>query len=636
MTEKDTTANVTSGERSGARSGIAFSAIGVAVVAIILLAGNFILSAVRARVDLTEGQVYTLSDGTRAILAKLDGPVKIRYYATRNSTLAPPAYRAYMQHVEDMLAEYKQAAGGKLVVEKFDPQPDSEAEDSANLDGVQGQQLASGEKLYHGLAVSRLDQKVAIPVLSPERETLLEYDLSRAIASVNQTEKPMVGIMTALPVFGSPFPGPQGSAPPWTFVSELRRDYGIKNLTVDVDQIDADVKVLLVVHPRDITDRGQYAIDQFLLRGGKVIAFVDPYCYFDRQRSAGNFMPFGRSSLPRLFEAWGVKFDVSRALADTDHATNVQNALMPTLLSLGHESVDGGDVVTGQIQSLLLPFPGAFTVSPPAGIKQQVLLHSSKASQMIDAAVAGPPGDQIMQNFKPGGVELPIAVRLTGKFKTAFPAGKPKPPADAKPPEGGDKPAADAKPLTEATAEGTVIVVADADMLADEASVEVRDFMGERIVVPRNHNLSFLQNAIEQLSGDSNLISLRSRASFSRPFTVIRAIEAKAVEAYQDKIKGLEDSLAATRQRLAELQRQKGGGQQEFILSPEQQAEIDNFRHKESETKRELKDLRKSLRKDTDAVEFWTKLFNILAMPILVALLGLVLALVKRNRMAAR
>lgn len=618
---------------------ILYSTLGVVAMALILVAANFIIGSMRARIDLTDGHVYTLSDGTRAILGKLSNPVKIRYYATRTAVTMPPAQRAYIQHVEDMLAEYKLAAGGKVVIEKYDPQPDSEAEDSANLDGVEGQVLPSGEKLYNGLTVSQLDQKVTLPVLSPERETLLEYDVSRAISAVSAAKRPTLGVMTALPIYGSPVPGPQGQQPPWSFLSELRRDYDIKNLGLDVDRIDPDINVLLVVHPRDITDSAQYAIDQFVLRGGKLIAFLDPFCYFDQTRGT-SMIPFGRSSLPKLIEAWGLKFDLAHALADMDFATAMGPNTLPTLLSVSGAGVDHSDVVTGQIQSMMVPFAGVFTGTPVAGLKEAVLVHSSKTSQLVDAAIAGPPGDQVVNQFKASGTEYPIAVRLTGKFKTAFPGGKPPKPVDgAKGDADKDKPAepakADEKPLTEGSGEGVVVLVGDADMLSDEASVEVREFLGQRILVPRNHNLSFVENLVEQMSGDSSLISLRSRASFSRPFTVIRAIEAKAADAYRGKIKELEDSLAATQQRLGELQQRKSAGQA-TVISPEQQAEIDNFRRKESAAKRDLKELRKSLRKDTDAVEFHTKVANIALMPFLVALAGILIALVKRNKVAAK
>src|SRR6266404_1363828 len=268
---------------------ILYSAAGVVAMAAILIGFNVITSAVKTRADLTKEKAYTLSPGTRAILAKLDGPVKVRFYCTQgeNSSQQAIMLKNYAKEVEDLLGEYKQAAKGKLVIEKYNPEPDSDAEDSAHLDGIEGQMLGNnpfggGDRFYLGLAITYgMDQKVAIPFLSPERERLLEYDISRAISQVFTPEKPVVGIMSPLPIFGMPANpmmmrmGQQGEQP-WAIVNELKNDFKVMRVAMDVDKIDDDVKVLLVVHPREITDKAQYALDQFILRGGKMIAFLDP------------------------------------------------------------------------------------------------------------------------------------------------------------------------------------------------------------------------------------------------------------------------------------------------------------------------------------------------------------------------
>src|SRR5436305_2740219 len=264
---------------------ILYSAVGVAAMALILIAINFIASSAKTRVDLTKEKAYTLSAGTRAILGKLDAPVKVRLYCTQGENTTPEGVmlKGYAKEVEDLLGEYKQAAKGKLVIEKYDPEPDSDAEDSAHLDGVEGQMLRNGEKFYLGLAISYgIDQKVALPFLSPDRERLLEYDISRAITQVFTPEKPVVGIMSPLPLFGMPSNpmmarmGQQQGEQPWMVVNELKNDFKVKRVAMDVDKIDDEVKVLLVVHPRDISEKAQYALDQFILRGGTMIAFLDP------------------------------------------------------------------------------------------------------------------------------------------------------------------------------------------------------------------------------------------------------------------------------------------------------------------------------------------------------------------------
>src|SRR5215210_7750554 len=260
------------------RETLLYSAGGIIALFAILVAINFIISAFNARVDLTEGDVYTLSPGTKAILSKLEAPVRIRFYYTQGSNAVPVGLKTFAQRVEDILAEYKAASKGKVIIERFNPEPDSDAEESAQLDNVEGQQTNTGEKFYLGLAVTFLDKKEAIPVLAPDRERLLEYDITSKIAQVTASKKAVVGLMAGLPVLGQPL-NPmikQQPTEPWVLGSELKKAFDIRKIEVDAKKIDDDIKVLLVIHPRNVTEETEYAIDQFVLRGGKLIAFVDP------------------------------------------------------------------------------------------------------------------------------------------------------------------------------------------------------------------------------------------------------------------------------------------------------------------------------------------------------------------------
>jgi len=612
-----------------------YSAGGLVALFVILLLANFVLGAVPLRIDLTQGRLYTLSDGTREVLAKLEAPVKLRLYFSQSDANVPLAIKAYGRHVEDLLAEYRRAARGKIVVEKLDPQPDSDAEDAANLEGVEAQVAPTGDKFYLGLSVSYVDQKIAIPALSPERERLLEYDLTRAIARATSPGKPVVGVMSPLPVFGAP-PSPMTGGQPMeqqVFVNELRRDYTVKRVSPSAERIEDDVKVLVVIHPRGIGDATQYAIDQFVMRGGKLVAFVDPSAYFDpmAQMAGGPTS----SDLDKLFKAWGVKYDATKVVADMRYLTGAGPRQLPTLLSLNDNAFNQDDVATARLGSALLPFSGAFGGGKPAdGLKETVLMQTSPYSQLIDASSAITQGEAAIRGFQPSNTEYPLAIRLTGKFKTAFPDGKPK--ADDK----GDKKAAaakasDAKPetpqLKESKGETAVALVADSDFVNDGAAVQVQELFGQRIVIQRNGNLAFAQALVDQFAGDPALVELRSRASATRPFTVIRDMEARAQQAYLGKIKALEDSLNQTQEKLAALQRARAPGAS-TILSPEQQAELENFRKNAAETRRELKEVRKDLRADSEALETWTKVFNIAAMPVLVALAGILLALWRRRR----
>jgi gliding motility-associatede transport system auxiliary component len=610
-----------------------YSAGGLAAIFLILLLANFVLGALPARIDLTQGRLYTLSDGTREVLKKLEAPVKLRLYFSQSDANVPLSIKAYGRHVEDLLAEYRRAAAGKVAVEKLDPQPDSDAEDAATLEGVDAQVTPAGDKFYLGLSVSYLDQKVALSALSPERERLLEYDLTRAVARAASPGKPVVGVMSALPVFGAPPSAMTGGQPmeQQVFVNELRRDYTVKRVSPGAESIDDDVKVLVVIHPRGISDAAQYAIDQFVLRGGKLIAFVDPSAYFDpmAQMAGGPTS----STLDKLFKTWGVGFDPGKVVMDMRYVTGAGPRALPTLLSLNDNAFDQDDVATARLGSALLPFSGVFTGKAADGLKETVLMKTSAFSQLVDATAAIAQGEAAIRGFQPSNTEYPLAIRLAGKFRTAFPDGKPK--ADDK---GDKKPPAkapDAKPeapgLKESKGETAVALVADSDFVNDGAAVQVQELFGQRIVIQRNGNLAFAQALVDQFAGDPALVELRSRASASRPFTVIRDMEARAQQAYLGKIKALEDSLNQTQEKLAALQRARAPGAG-TILSPEQQAELENFRKKAAETRRELKDVRKDLRADSEALQTWTKVVNIALMPLLVAVAGVLLALWRRRR----
>lgn len=616
---------------------ILYSTAGVAAMFVVLLAFYVVTSAFKTRIDLTQEKAFTLSAGTRHILDKLDSPVTIRFYCTQGDTAMPPVLRTYAQHVEDLLDEYKEASHGKIVIKKLDPKPDSDAEDSARLDGVQGQMVTPlGDRIYLGLVVSMLDQKDAIPFLAPDRERQLEYEISRSISKVINPTPPVLGIMSALPIFGqeaNPMMRQMGRSPeePWVFVSEIKKTFTVREVPMSANKIDDDIKVLLVVHPRDITDATQYALDQFVLRGGKLLAFLDPHAYFDQKHDQMSQVigeSSGQSSLDKLLKAWGLDMDINKVVADMTFAGhNGQNgAIMPTVLLLNQDGINREDIVTGQIDNLVMPFAGAFTGKPAEGLKETVLLHSSPDSQLVDSLTASIGADQIMKDFKASNTNYALAVRLTGKFKTAFPNGPPKGEKDEKPP---------GPQLKESTGNGVVILVSDSDMLNDQVCVQVQDILGYRMIRPMNGNLNLVQSFVEQLSGDENLISLRSRASLDRPFTRLNEMEAKAGREQEDKLKALEEKKAETERKLGELQSQKSGDQK-FILSPEQQKEFENYQRAMAEANKQMKEVRKQLTKDTDALEFWTKVVNIGAMPLAVAITGIVLALVKRKRTAAK
>jgi ABC-type uncharacterized transport system involved in gliding motility auxiliary subunit len=592
-----------------------YSAVGLVALFLVLVALNFLLARAPGRIDLTEGDLYTLSPGTQRILAGLETPVRLKLYMTQGEAVPVPL-RGFARRVEDLVDEFKQQAGSKLIVEKLDPKPDSEIEDAAQLDGVEPQQLQSGESFYLGVAVTQLDRKQTLPAIVPQRERQLEYDLLRAIARVGTTDRPKIGLMAGLPVLGEKFnPFTRQASEPWVLANELRRDYDVKTVPLSAKEIDKDIGVLLVIHPRDLQKETEQALDQFVMRGGKLVAFVDPYAYFDQNAQMPGMPPAPSSStLPTLFKAWGVQMDPGKVIADVVFASGGGQRYTPTVLSLNRSAFNREDVVAGSIETLLYAFGGAFEVKAAEGLAVTELVRSSPNSMLVDNADATKSGDEATKRFQPSGKAFPLALRLSGKFRSAFPEA----------------------PLRETTRENSVVLVADVDLLADGAAVDVQEIFGRRVVVPSNGNLAFAVGLVEQLAAGEDLTSLRSRAAAFRPLTVVRELEAEAQKGYFGKIQSLEDELQKTTAKLQELQKSQGpAGKSAQLMTPEQQAELERFRKTVAETRLALKEVRKNLRQDAEGLVFWTKVANIAFVPLLVAFAGLLVAFVRRRRTTA-
>lgn len=624
---------------------ILYSAAGVVIVFAILVAVNVIVGAAPKRVDLTQDKAFTLSEGTRAVLRGLDTPVRIRFYATQpdSSTAETIFLRNYARKVEDLLAEYKQVGGRNIILEKYDPQPNSDAEDSARLDGLQPQPVPGAERYYLGISVSLADSKVSLPFLAPNRERQLEYDLTRAITQVTRPDKPVVGIMSPLGVFGMPANpmmmqmGQQGM-PTWTIVNELKADYTVKRIGMDVEKIDDDVKLLLLIHPKDISDKAQFALDQFILRGGKLIAFVDAFSLTDRQ-GQGGMMPQMQSgtssSLPALFRAWGLGFETGKVVGDLRFKMQMRNrdgsaTTAPAFLALTPQGISADAVATAQIDNVWLPFVGALTGTPTAGLTLTPLLHSSKEAGLVDGFLANLSGESVLKELKPTGVEYTLAAMLTGKFKTAFPEG---PPGETPPTEGEAKPAANF--LKESAEENTVVIFGDADLLYDPFTIRTMQSPFGDLAMPMNQNLNLTLNLVDQMAGDNRLATIRNRASQSRPLTKLQDMQARAEGLFREKINNLQAERDKAQQRLNELQTEKDA-EQRFILSPEQRAEIENLRKRESEVAVQLRQVEKDLRSEVVALQTRYKWLNILAVPLAVTLAGLAIAFIKRKRTSAK
>ncbi len=622
------------------------SLVAFVVVAVIVAAVNILLGGAVWRVDLTQDRIYTLSDGTKDVLKGLDGPVTLKLFFNGSDPQVPPALRLFARSVEDLVREYEIGGKGNIVVEKHDPQPDSDAADWARRYGVETQPVGMfGPDVALGLVAVKGGAEAVIPFLNPDEGERLEYDVTKLITRVANPKKPVLGLLSSLPVMGGapqmPF-GPQ--QPPqrgWYAFTDLEKDYEVRQLPETLDSVDKDIDVIIAVHPKNLTDDALFALDQFVLRGGRLLAFLDPMCLADQQAQNPMMgMPNmgGGSTLGRLLPAWGVSYEPERVLADLEAVTQTRgrdNRVVenPTWLSLRPDNMNAEDRLTAKIESILLPGSGTFKVEAPAGVKSVLLMQSSEASGLVDAMTAkfGPEG--LRRDFKSGMRREALAVRLDGKFKTAFPGGKPGAAADTNTTAAAgstNAPAATAS-LKEGNGEGRVILVGDVDMLFDPFCLREVRMYGQTAYAPWNDNLTFFYSVIEDISGSAKLSQIRSRGRMDRPFDVVVDLLRDAQEKYMQQENELQAKLEQTQQRINELQAEKGKGQ-ELVLSPEQKAEIERFRKQELETQQELKKVRKSLRADIEKLGALVKAINILGVPLLVGIAGIGFGLWRRNR----
>ena len=621
---------------------VTYSGLGLALVAILLIALNVIGSAVYVRQDLTEDQLYTLSAGSKALLGKLKAPVTLRFYYSRDVADLPPFVKQYAARVADLLKEYELAGNGRIKIERLNPRPDTDAEDSARLDGIEPRESPSGEPIYLGLAITRADLKESLPFLNPQTENTLEYDISRAIYRICAPEKKKLGLLTMLPLKGTPRmpPGMAMQMPqreePWDCYTQLTRDYDVVDLPPELDSVPADVPTVVVIHPKNLSDKALYALDQFVLRGGKLIAFVDPLSAVDKQSNPmGGFQPPTPSTLGKLFDAWGVKFAGDKMVADRICGLPVgPNKRDFAIMALDQERINQADTITGKLNVMVLLYPGAFDVAPPKGVTSTVLIHTSRDAQLVDSFKSFS-AEAVANDFKSDDKEYALAVRLAGKFPSAFPGGPPEPP---KPPEADkDKPEAEKPPagahLAAATAEATVVLVGDVDMLHDSVWQEaMQDFFSRRTVKRvRYDNNNLLQSAAELLTGDSSLISIRAKVVTARPFEVVREMEAKAQDKMAARLKSLMDEREEAEKKLRELQRAKKDDSQRYVMSPAQLEEKQKFERKMAETNRAIKDLRKEFRREIDSLSTKLRIVNIGLVPVLVILAGIVVALIRKR-----
>ncbi len=621
------------------------AALGVAALVTIALLSNWLISMTplgNRGTDFTENKVHTVSSGTRSILTELDTPVVIRYYASRSTDYMPEELKLHMRRVDDLLKEYASISKGKLRIENLDPQPDTDAEDSANLDGISGQRM-DDQNLYFGLAISCLDKTSVIPFLNPREETMLEYHISKAIGEVTTPTKPKIGVMSAFDLKGAPamMPG-QPPTPGWVIYQQLKQSFDVVDVAMESPTIDPkEIRVLLMFHPAGITPATEFAVDQYVLGGGTVVACLDAYSVAAQMTGGGNPMMGQQgtpttSTLPTLLPAWGISFESTQVLADPTLATKLGGDRVGlAVLTLGKNTMPlKDDVITKSLESVTLFLPGAFTKTGSAGVTADTLIRSTTQAGFVSAMRAAQLDPALSRTLKSNGTAYDLVTHLSGKFKTAFPDGKPKAATeDTKTPA--DKDAPKLESLKEASAPGNVFLIADVDAFYDRFAYNVQNFGGTQMASPSNGNSSLLFNLLDQATGSKYLIGSRSRSAIRRPFTVIQEMEANFNKTVGVKIEEFENKRKAAQQKLSQLQSQKSSGS-ELYLSPAQEEEIKKLRAEQVEYAKLIRDQEKELRRQKDKLGAKITLLNVAAMPSLVILVGFSLFIKRRRATRAR
>jgi ABC-type uncharacterized transport system involved in gliding motility auxiliary subunit len=590
------------------------------------------------RLDLTEDRLYTLSDGSRRLLGELDEPINLYYFYSDQASRQLPALRTYAGRVRELLDEYVLQANGQLKLHVIDPLPFSEDEDRAAQYGLQAVPVGNGgESLYFGLAgTNTLDNVEVITFFQPDKEAFLEYELSKLIYSLAHPSKPVIGLLSSLPLRGGLDPLSGQPKPPWIITEQLGQLFQIRDLEANVQHIDPDIAVLMLVHPQQLSEQTLYAIDQYLLGGGKALIFLDPYAEFDQPAPTGP--GGGRSSdLGKLLNAWGIEADNHAIIGDSRYALTV-NARpgQPPVRHLGIVSIDGKgldqqDAVTGGLNTITLGLAGQIRTQPDAKVTLTPLISSSAAAMPIPADrwqfMMDPA--QLQKGFKPTGERYVLAARVQGQLLSAFPDGPPVAAKDGAQQADDKSKAADqaatattAPHRQEATAPVNLIIVADSDLLADTLWVRTQNFFGQRIATAWANNADFVANALDNLTGNNDLISIRGRATSARPFTTVAALEQAASDRLLAKEQELQEELRETERKLNELQRSRDD-KNPLILSPEQKAELDRFQQRKLDIRKQLRQVRRDLDANIERLGVMLKVLNIGLVPLLLSLVAL-------------
>jgi ABC-type uncharacterized transport system involved in gliding motility auxiliary subunit len=622
---------------------VGFGVGGLIALAVLFL-GVVMLSNVSLRgmrVDLTQNRLYTLSPGTQQLLTELKEPINLYFYFSREAAAKQaPLVMPYANRVREFLEELAARSGGKIHVSIVDPQPFSDDEDRAAEFGLQSLQAGGGDALYFGLTgTNSTDGRSSIPSFQADREEFLEYDVAKLINDLGTPKKPVIGLISSLGLQGqfNPMTGQMGE--PWPILTQLQDLFTMRSLTADVDHIDKDVDVLMLVHPKQLPPKTLYAIDQFVMRGGRVLLLVDPNSGADTSgqdpsNPLAGAMADHSSNLVPLLAAWGVDYDATKVIGDLERGLDVRTSMQSPpvrhigILGLSREDRNQKDVVSASLDKINLATAGSLAARPGAKTTFEPLLLSSASAAPIPAQrFNGLTDPSILRDgFKPTGTRYALAARITGPVESAFPQG---PPPDQKAAAG--PPVAH---LAKSMSPANIVVIADTDFLMDYMWVQTREVFGQRVAQAFANNGDLVANILDNLSGSSALISVRGRATFSRPFERVEALRHQADDRLRSKALELQAELQQTETKLTELQ-SKRNDQSSLVLSPEQEAELKRFVAEKARVRKQLRETQRGLDVDINRLESWLKVINIAIAPLLVAVAGVIILSLRRRRRTA-
>lgn len=627
--------------------------IGLVIALVALVAINMYsnLSFTGARLDLTESGAYTLTDGTLKTIDAIDEPITLRLFLSEEIAKQSPGVNTFALRVKDMLLEYQRRSGGRIRLEIIDPEPFSVEEDRAVGFGLHAIPVGGeGTNFYFGLVGSNsTDDEVIVPYMNLDREPFLEYDLTKLVWQLLDTRTPVLGIMSSLQVSGAPPQQAMMGRPPepaWMVVDQIRETFDVREIPLSVARIPDEIDVLMVIHPKSLTSRTLYAIDQFVMRGGRLALYMDPNAEADQPSPMAGPMGFSRSSdLGPLLDAWGIEFDNNTFIGDLQFALTVRfqtrgrlvTTEYPAWFDLPQEQLAENEITTANLGKLVFGSPGAVALKEGSTLEMTPLVRTSAEAMRMPLKELDPQAEPgaMLRTYKSDGEPYVLAARFVGRVPSAFPEGPPaaaKGKADTAPTPGGEH-------LASSTEAVSLVVVADTDMLTDRFWVQVQDMLGSRIAVPSAGNGSFVTNLLDNLSGSSDLISVRSRGSYARPFLRVNEIRREAELQFRAKEQELTEALNATERKLVELESAKPGSSGEaLVLSEEQEAEIERFRQQKVSIRKELRTVLHDRQKSIKELEFNLRLFNIALMPVLVIIAGVLVALwqTQRRRVIAR